>query len=65
MDPSQRLMFGSFRQGHFDAHGAFVCLEEGLIYDDALPEFDPKGYECLVAYADRIFLRPPAFDIPS
>ena len=52
VDPSQRLTFGSFRQGHFDKHGGFVCLEEGLFYDDALPEFDPAGYQCLVAYAE-------------
>ncbi len=52
IDPAQRLTFGSFRQGHFDTHGAFVCLEEGLIYDDALPERDPAGYALLVAYAE-------------
>jgi hypothetical protein len=52
VDPTQRLMFGTFRQGHFDVHGAFVCLEEGLIYDEALLERDPEGYACLVAYAD-------------
>jgi hypothetical protein len=49
-DPSQQFTFGSFRQGHIDRHGAFVCLEEGLIVDDALSVRDPAGYACLEAY---------------
>lgn len=49
-DPSQQFTFGSFRQGHMDRHGAFVCLEEGLIVDDTLAERDAAGYACLQAY---------------
>jgi hypothetical protein len=52
MDPAQRLTFGSYRQGYFDAHGAFVCLEEGLIHDDELVTRDPEGFACLQVYAE-------------
>ena len=49
-DPSQRLLFGSWRLGNFGAHGEFECLEEGLIYADDLPNRDPKGWKRLKRY---------------
>jgi hypothetical protein len=50
-DPTQRLMFGSWRYGHWGSAGEVVVLEEGLIYQDDLPTSDPAGWECLQAYA--------------
>ncbi|MBK6781761.1 MAG: hypothetical protein IPG75_19810 [Gemmatimonadetes bacterium] len=49
-EASQRLLFGSWRIGNFGAHGEFECLEEGLLYADDLPTFDPKGWAILQAY---------------
>ncbi|TMB98969.1 MAG: hypothetical protein E6J42_04660, partial [Chloroflexi bacterium] len=49
-DPTQRLLFGSWRYGHRNAAGAFVCLEEGLMYADDLPERDAAGFQCLKDY---------------
>jgi hypothetical protein len=50
-DASQRLLFGSYRVGVFDPHGAFECLEEGLIVADDLQEYDSAGWAVLEAYA--------------
>jgi len=50
IDPTQRLLFGSWRYGHREANGAFTCLEEGLVYADDLPERDPAGFACLQQY---------------
>ncbi len=49
-DPTQRLLFGSWRYGHREANGTFTCLEEGLVYADELQERDPAGFACLQAY---------------
>src|SRR2546428_7256321 len=49
-DPTQRLMFGSWRYGHREANGTFTCLEEGLVYADDLPARDPAGFACLQEY---------------
>jgi len=50
VDPSQRLIFGSWRIGHFGRHGTFECQEEGILYPDDLPTRDPKGFARLQAY---------------
>jgi hypothetical protein len=50
-DPSQRLLFGSYRVGTFGLHGEFECFEEGLIYADDLPEYNPAGWAILQEYA--------------
>jgi hypothetical protein len=50
-DATQRLLFGSYRVGNFGDHGEFECLEEGLIYADDLPEYDPEGWAVLQEYA--------------
>ena len=50
-DPTQRLLFGSWRLGRFGAHGSFECLEEGLFYDDDLPTRDPAAFAILQQYA--------------
>src|SRR5256885_248690 len=49
-DPTQRLLFGSWRYGHREPNGAFTGLEEGLVYADDLPERDPAGFACLQQY---------------
>src|SRR5438552_3173425 len=49
-DPTQRLLYGSWRFGHWGEHGTFVCLEEGLFYDDALPVTNPVAWQCLQDY---------------
>lgn len=46
-DQAQRLLFGCYRIGRWDAHGALVCREEGLFYADDLPERDPEGFALL------------------
>src|SRR5438552_6195968 len=49
-DPTQRLLFGSYRFGHWNENGTFICLEEGFFYDDALPEANHEGWQCLQEY---------------
>ena len=44
IDKTQQLMFGSYRFCRW--------LEEGLIYDDALPRSNPKGFACLQKYVE-------------
>jgi len=51
-DPTQRLLFGSYRFGHWNENGTFVCLEEGFFHDDALPKMNPAGWQCLQEYVD-------------
>jgi hypothetical protein len=51
-DETQRLIFGSWRyfvdrRDHAPGH---VCVEEGIVYADDLPERDPETYARLVAY---------------
>ncbi len=53
-DPSQRLLFGSYRlcDVFWDAEGPKLsCVEEGLLYGDTLPESDSNGFDVLVDYA--------------
>jgi hypothetical protein len=52
-DDSQRLIFGVWRY-FVDRHERIpgvVCVEEGIVYADDLPETDPDAYAKLVAYA--------------
>jgi hypothetical protein len=53
-DTGQQLTFGSWRYYHatWDQHGSptLSCREEGLIYDDDLPDRNPTGYATLEAY---------------
>src|SRR5438034_9325468 len=49
-DPTQRLLYGSWRFGHWGENGMFVCLEEGFFYDDALPETNPGAWQCVRNY---------------
>lgn len=50
-DPSQQLLFGSWRYGHFGLHGEFICDEEGLFYADDLESWNPEGLAVLQEYA--------------
>src|SRR5438552_17756077 len=61
-DPTQRLLFGSYRFGHWNENGTFICLEEGFFHDDALPKMNPAGWQCFQEYvdshrADTLYLR--------
>ena len=51
-DPTQRLLFGSYRYYRWKA-GLLECVEEGVFYADELPEKDPEGYECLGCVRDH------------
>jgi hypothetical protein len=63
VDYSQRLNFGSWRYYRTEwgdtPAPALVCVEEGLIYADDLPDRYPDGSETLLRYADAT---PPAVD---
>lgn len=51
-DESQRLHFGSYRY-YIDRLGTVpgqVCVEEGLIYADELPDRDPVAFQVLQSY---------------
>ena len=45
-DPSQRLIFGTYRYLLREGD-RFLLLEEGLFHADDLPEWDPDGFELL------------------
>src|SRR5438034_8983963 len=49
-DPTQRLLFGSWRFGHWGKNGTFVCLEEGFFYDDDLPKANSEAWQHINAY---------------
>ena len=49
-DPTQALLFGSYRFGHWGPEATFECLEEGLFYADDLSASNPEGFACLQAY---------------
>lgn len=49
-DPTQALLFGSFRVGSWDEDGRPVTLGEGLFYSDDLQERSPEGLETLEQY---------------
>jgi len=52
IDKTQQLMLGSYRFCRWSEDGTQLeCLEEGLLYDDALPKTDPEGFACLREYA--------------
>jgi len=48
-DWTQRLLFGSYRWGHFDSTGGFVCQEEGLFHADELADADVATLQAYVA----------------
>src|SRR5207247_7829274 len=49
-DPTQRLLFGSWRFGHWGKNSTFVCLEEGFFYDDDLPTTNSEAWQHINAY---------------
>src|SRR4051812_33890668 len=54
VDSSQRLNFGSWRYFRVDWEEAgprMQCVEEGLFYEDDLPQRNPKAYRTLRKYA--------------
>jgi len=50
-DPTQRLTFGCYRFGEWRRDGSLAIREEGVFYDDALPDTDPGGYAMLCDFA--------------
>jgi hypothetical protein len=54
-DETQRLIFGSWRYyvDRPDGPPGQVCVEEGLVHADDLPERDPAAYAKLVAHVDH------------
>jgi hypothetical protein len=54
-DPSQRLLFGSWRYyvDRPDGLPGSVCVEEGIVYADDIAERDPDGFTLLCRYVDN------------
>lgn len=52
-DPSQRLLFGTYRYARWATPTTLRCVEEGLFYADELPTEDPAGFAELECYARR------------
>ena len=50
-DPTQRLLFGSYRFCRWERDSTLKCVEEGIFYANELPERDPGGFACLQKYA--------------
>ncbi len=50
-DATQRLTFGCYRYCVWTQDGRLVCVEEGIIHADDLPERDPAGFATLKEYA--------------
>ncbi|MBA3274583.1 MAG: hypothetical protein H0T72_02220, partial [Chloroflexia bacterium] len=50
-DPTQRLTFGCYRFGRWRRNGSLSIHEEGLFFDDELPERDPDGFAALRDFA--------------
>src|SRR5216684_3277407 len=48
-DPTQRLLFGSYRYCRWKDR-LLQCVEEGIFYADELPESSPDGFACLQRY---------------
>lgn len=51
IDPTQRLLFGSYRYCRWIKDCTLKCMEEGIFYANELPELDPDGFACLQKYA--------------
>ena len=51
-DPCQRLLFGVYRFGTWQADGTLQCLEEGLFYDDELSMLRPAEFALLCGYVE-------------
>jgi hypothetical protein len=51
-DESQRFNFGNWRYfvDRYDRTPGVMCVEEGIVYADDLPERDPEAYARLVEY---------------
>ncbi len=60
VDPTQRLLFGTYRYGRWRGR-QLVIVEEGLIYADELPTRDPAGFAAL----QRSFAEPGAAVAPT
>lgn len=53
VDALQRLMFGSYRHLERGEDLKATLLEEGLFYEDSLPQSDPSGFAALRAYIKK------------
>ena len=51
-DPSQRLLFGSWRSYRWTPSAALVCMGGGLFSADELPTRDPAAHACLREYTE-------------
>jgi hypothetical protein len=58
-DERQTLTFGSYRFCRATGDGLYVCVEEGLFYDDQLQESDPEGLSVLQCYVESIKAETP------
>jgi hypothetical protein len=47
IDPTQRLLFRSYRYGRWNRDKRLLCVEEGLFYADELPVCDPEAFAVL------------------
>ncbi len=50
VDADQQLTFGSYRQFEIMNGEEMICNQEGIFYDDNLPQKDPKGFAKLKEY---------------
>jgi hypothetical protein len=57
IDPSQRLLFGSYRYCRWNSASELTCVQEGVFYADELPSEDSNGFEILRAHAHNHKLR--------
>lgn len=51
-DPSQRLLFGSWRNCRWTPSATLGCVGEGLFYADELPTHDPAAHARLLEYIE-------------
>jgi len=51
IDPTQRLLFGSYHYARWTRHKTLHVVEEGLFYADELPETNPTAFATLKTYA--------------
>src|SRR5688572_5312145 len=56
VDPTQRLLFGSYLFAKWLPNGKLYGLREGLVYADDLKSRDPNGYQILDDYVERVNL---------
>ena len=51
VDDAQALRFGNWQYCRLTAKG-WSCVEEGLIYDDDLPTYEPEGFAAMRRFTE-------------